>query len=241
MWLILAAERDRSAEWVYRGLSRRGMGPIHYLYPEELLRGARIAHHLSSTEASFSIRMADGRRLHSAAIRGVLNRLECAVDGSWWGAREDGHFTASEKLQSVVFSCLSCLEVPVLPGPHFGEHQPGRRTKQQWAELARRAGLPVAARASSAAPSCSGLVLFDRFFSKSVPEQFEPACIRLAALAGTPLMGVEFEKNTSGVVFSGICLCPDLRAGGAPFLNSLALIFQQVAKRSAGSGGGGAP
>ena len=241
MWLIFAAEYDRSAEWVYRGLSRRGLGPIHYLRPHDLLNGARIVHHLSSEGASFSISMRDGLSVQSSSIRGVFNRLQCIPCEELPAWDRQTHVAPSEELQALLFSCLSSLEVPVLPGPHWGERLPGILSRHQWVDLARCADLPVPPKLDGAASSCSALVLFDDFFSTDVPDAFRPACVRLAQLAETPLVQVEFAGGPGELVFNGVSSCPDLRPRGTPFLNALACIFERVASRSAqaGSGSGG--
>jgi hypothetical protein len=61
------------------------------------------------------------------------------------------------------------------------------------------------------------------FAPHSVPAYIRECCVRLAADAETPLLGVDFAHGPGGGwAFAGATPLPDLRAGGGPLLDALA-------------------
>jgi len=73
-------------------------------------------------------------------------------------------------------------------------------------------------------PTVGAVVLGDRVFGPSFPPEIRAACLRLAQLSKTTLLGIEFTASASGNVwtFAGATPMPDLRMGGEPLLNALA-------------------
>ena len=133
----------------------------------------------------------------------------------------------------------------VLPGPMLNPPTPqglcGRmRYWSEWCRLAGRAGLSTATYRQSSreaappfalharAPQCGPeittvIVVADRVVGSSVPASVAAACVRFAALARTPLLGVEFSADRSQMwQFSGVTMLPDLRWCGDGVVDALA-------------------
>src|SRR5215831_9090260 len=74
MWLVLCDPTDDAALWAYAGLHRRGLAPLELVSPHALVYSTRSMHRIGERGASFEILLPDGRKLASAAVKGVLNR-----------------------------------------------------------------------------------------------------------------------------------------------------------------------
>jgi hypothetical protein len=76
------------------------------------------------------------------------------------------------------------------------------------------------------APSDTVLVI-DRNAFGAAPPSVLSSCKRLAALAGTAILGIEFKAGALGRwTFAGATPQPDLRIGGQPALDALAEALQ---------------
>jgi hypothetical protein len=73
-------------------------------------------------------------------------------------------------------------------------------------------------------PTVGAIVVGDRVFGSSFLPGIREACLRLAQLSKTALLGIEFTASASGNgwTFAGATPMPDLRMGGEPLLNTLA-------------------
>jgi hypothetical protein len=114
------------------------------------------------------------------------------------------------------------------------------RQESEWAWLARQAGLPVPAyrqhssqridetrgerRLVPAGAAISRVVVAGkRVFGPPMSPQLAAGCVRLAALADTHLLGVDFfDDAAAGVRFAGANPTPDLRVGGEALIDALA-------------------
>src|SRR6266568_3968496 len=75
MYLVLGSSDDPSVQWVVHGLQARGLAPLEWVSAEMLARALRWEHSLGAAGVRLAVTLADGRTIHSDAIRGVVNRL----------------------------------------------------------------------------------------------------------------------------------------------------------------------
>jgi hypothetical protein len=72
------------------------------------------------------------------------------------------------------------------------------------------------------------LVLAGQTAGAAAPEEILDGCRRLAQLAETPLLGIDFAAGPAGAwTFAGAGPAPDLRLGGDRFLDQLAAALQE--------------
>ena len=121
------------------------------------------------------------------------------------------------------------------------------RHVSEWVWLAARAGLPAPSyrQASSdqfdemfevrrlfplGTPTTTAIVIQDQVIGDSLPSEIRAGCLRLAALSETPLLGIEFARaSEKSWTFAGATPMPDLRLGGEPLLDALALTLSRPA------------
>jgi hypothetical protein len=240
MWLVLCPSDDVSAFWAYRGLSSLGLEPLELVTAELLAISLRWEHRLGQSEPIVRIDLADGRTVRSDATFGVLNRLVREPPLGLHNVRTSDRSYAAAEFAAFCLSWLNAFSDPVLSRP-TPQGLSGRwRTPTEWAWLAARAALPTPDHSLSSgdkdvdAPSARRLipsatpvktivVVGGHTVSSSAPTDILEGCLRLAALAETALLGVEFADSPYGPwTFVGATPVPDLRLGGDALLSVLA-------------------
>lgn len=224
--LVFCEPHDTSALWAAAGLARRIDGPVDVVTGEMLGEARTWEHRIRGDVAEVEITLGDGRQISSRWPQPVLNRLSFApserlrrVGG------EDADYAVLE-FQALFLSWLTALPGPVLnrPSPQFlAGHW---RNPVGWAVLAARAGLatvPFRSTDDQQAPlgEVTVFVLMQRLVAPpGVPESVLDACLRLAALAGDDLLGIQL--TTAGDPpwrFVGATPRPDLTYGGDGLLD----------------------
>jgi hypothetical protein len=229
MWLVLADRADEAAMWAFLGLKRRGLEPLEYILPEELVSGARFFQRLSGAREASCVELADGRRIDSVEVRGVLNRLTCLPQAKAGGP--EGAYVAAE-YHAWVMSWLAGLACPVLSPPGYGLLCGEARSDVEWAALARAASLDFDPlhrtcedEARSGPPGDAAETVFVVAGEVVAPREdrlLDSACQELAALAGAPVLGVYFRTGPDGRrLFCEATALPDLRAGGRALLDAI--------------------
>lgn len=216
MWLILCEPYDRAAIWVYQRLRARGDVPTELVTPAQLVYAPRTKHWIASDDAGLEIVLADGRRIASSEVTGVLNRMVHLPTDHLGAVQQSDRAYAMEELSALVVSWLACLR-NVINEPHplgIGGHD---RHPTEWARLSRDAGFRLGHLRAGAGSMC--LVLDNEIFGPPTPPRSARACARLAAMSDTRLLGVLLDA-TSGDFVAATPL-PDLRVGGPPLLDAL--------------------
>jgi len=154
---------------------------------------------------------------------------------------------ATQEYAAFFMSWLSSFRQPVL-NPASAQGLSGAwRHLSEWVYLAARAGLPtpVYHQASSdnvdettetrklfpaGTLTINSIVIKEQVVGQRLPPELEKGCVRLAELAETPLLGIEFALATSSQSweFAGATPMPDLRLGGEALLDALALTFVEA-------------
>lgn len=238
MWLVLCASSDLAGRWAFESLRARCLAPVE-LVTSESLAYARWDHRIGSADVSVAITLPDGRTIHHDEVRGVLNRLAFTPPESLTLIHQSDRGYVQQELNAFFLSWLHAL-----PGPMLNRPTPqglcGRmRYWSEWCHLAVTAGLPIAtyrqssrmavppfalhARAPHIGPELTTVtVVGDRVVGPAVPASVASACVRFAALARTPLLGLEFSSDgTRAWQLSGVTPLPDLRWGGEAVIDAL--------------------
>jgi len=239
MWLILASQNDASALWAFHGLRDRGLQPLELIFAEMLPFSLRWEHRVDARESSITITLADGRIIRNSEVRGVLNRLT-HVPLQHLSGNPDYDY-ASQEYSAFFMSWLSSFRGPVL-NPASSQGLAGAwRHISEWVWLAAQAGLPTPKYRQTSAddidemvelrklfpagtPTVTTVVVQDRVLGQSLTPEIERSCLKLAELAQTPLLGIDFAMTAVGAPwqFAGATPLPDLMLGGQPLLDHLA-------------------
>lgn len=245
MYLILASSTDLPAFWAAQGLAARGLAPVEMVTAEALVSAPYWEHRVGNgSRTALRISLPDGRFLDASAVRGTLNRLT-AVPAGFLRTSAD-HSYAHQELYAFFLSWLNALPGPLL-NPPAPQGLCGRwRPSSEWVWLAGQAGLATAPFRQSSRetppklfgekpllpPGSVGstvLVAAGRISGAAAPRDVLAGCLRLAELAETPLLGIDFADGPAGPwTFAGATPWPDLRLGGEPFLSHLAAALRET-------------
>jgi hypothetical protein len=244
MWLILSAATDPSALWAYQGLQSRGLEPLEWVTAESLAAGVRWEHRLGAAGVSVDITLADGRRIRDTELRGVLNRLAVVPQETLLLIHPSDRDYVYQEWNAFFLSWLNALPPPVVNRPMPWGLSGRWRHVSEWIYLAAQAGLPVphyqlssrdfsdpfgvASRLVPArTPVQLVLVVGQAATGDPAPPAVQAGCLRLAELAQTTLLGVEFVTGPDDTwQFVGATPHPDLRPGGEALLDALAHLLR---------------
>ena len=236
MWLVLCFPDDAAAHWAACGLMRRGMMPLVAVSPDAIVCSRDLVHEIDSTgDPRTTFTLPDGRAIDSASVRGALNRVTALPLAHLAGAAIDDRRYAEHELYAVVLSVLHGLGDRMI-NPPTAQGLAGRlRPAVEWLWLATRAGFRTADSCDSDGDGLRisdvpggmltrAIVLDDRIYGAAVPSHIGVSAIALAGLAETRLLGVDVIESPRGHWWFGAAsTAPDLRIGGEPLLEALAV------------------
>ena len=235
MWLVLCATNDLAALWAARELGARGLQPLEIVTAEVLAYNQCFAHRLTAGQPDVQITLADGRVINGATVRGTLNRLQFIPSAHLNRANATDRQYAEQELFALYLSWLHGLPGIMLNRPTPQGLSGAWRHPSEWVWLAAQAGLLTMpyqqsdwreapgsdARARNSARTI--IVVKDTCCGPTAPPSVTAACMRLAQLSGTGLLGLDFHLAPSGDwVFASATALPDLRLGGSALLDALA-------------------
>jgi hypothetical protein len=243
MWLILCSAQDVSALWAYQALRARGLQPLELVTAEMLSYRARWDHRVGVSGASISITLADGRVITNDSVRGTLNRLTHVSLQHL--ARTPDYDYVTQEYAAFFMSWLYALRQPVLNRADAQGLCGAWRHISEWVSLAARAGLPTPAYRQTSrdqmdealqmrrlfplgTPTTSAIVVGGKVVGPPLPPEIRAACLRLANLSQTPLLGIEFVTSRNSWTFAGATPMPDLRLGREPLIDALAAELYQA-------------
>ncbi|HYR63113.1 MAG TPA: hypothetical protein VET24_10855 [Actinomycetota bacterium] len=237
MWLVLCDDHDLAAQWAFLGLAERGLAPLELVTSGALAHARRWVHRVTTGGAHVEVTLHDGRTFDSRRVRGALNRLVGVYNAGTFAAAAGDREYATQEFYAFLVSSLHCLPGSVLNPPGYLGLSGRCRHESEWAVLAASAGLPTTPYRMPAPPvpplagrpaRRSVVVLGDLVFGVPDAAGLRDGCRRLAALAGTELLGVDLEvDDAGGWRFAAATPQPDLRLGGTPFLEALAARLRQ--------------
>lgn len=160
------------------------------------------AHEVGAGGAGVEVHLGDGRRLGTAGVRAVLNRLVWPPLGMVAAAAPADAVYARSELTAFAVSWLHAL-APVVVNEPTSQGLCGRwRPALHWRVLGMRAGLPVAPlhvtsaersrEEDGAAVSTTILSIGGELLGSSAPDAIRQATHRLAVLSKTAILGLRF-------------------------------------------------
>lgn len=228
--LVLCEEIDLDALWAWRELSALAGARLNLVTSGMLANALSWSHTISNNGASVEIGLADGRKIRSDAVAGVLNRLINAPHRLTPASDAEAQY-AQQEWNAFFVSWLHAL-----PGPMLNRPKPAglcglHRGIGEWTSLAVQAGLPVkrchlpeTAPAVPQGDAGRAWVVGDAVLGcASTDPQMAGRCRMLAERASCGLLGIDFERDSTGTwQFTGATPFPLLREGGTPLLRALA-------------------
>jgi hypothetical protein len=238
MWLVLCDASDASAVWVCQEMRSRGVAPLELLTADDLALADYWEHRIGKDRTRIRFRAGaldiDGERLH-----GVLNRLYTVPVPHWQSKQKSDRDYVQQELVALFLSWLHGLPCPIINRPTPQGLSGQWRCESEWIWLARQAGLAVAPYRQSSddridemkgerrlipagAAVQTVIVAGDAAPGAAAPPPVIAGCKRLARIAGTELLGVDFIAGAAGPwTFAGASPMPYLTPGGAPLIELL--------------------
>jgi hypothetical protein len=238
MWLVLCDASDASAVWVCQEMRSRGVAPLELLTADDLALADYWEHRIGRGRASIRFRAGaldiDGELLH-----GVLNRLYSVPVPHWQSKPKSDRDYVQQELVALFLSWLHALPCPVINRPTPQGLSGQWRCESEWVWLARQAGLAVAPYrqssrdridemkgerrlVSAGALVQTVIVVGDAALGAAAPPPVIAACKRLARIARTELLGIDFTDGAAGPwTFAGANPVPFLTLGGQPLIEQL--------------------
>lgn len=239
MWLVLSDAWDASAVWAHAELKARGLQPLEIISADQLALSEFLEHRIEGDQTTLRFRTEAGLQIDAARLSGVLNRLYTVPVTHWRKAPKVDQDYVQQEMVAFFLSWLAALPCTVINRPTPQGLCGQWRQESEWAWLAWQAGLPTAPYRQSCrdridemkgerrmvAPGAlvrSVIVAGDHVVGTPVPQAVLAACLRLARLASTHLLGIDFVDGPAGAwTFAGASPTPDLRVGGAGFIDAL--------------------
>ena len=240
MWLMICSEQDPSALWAYHGLQARGLRPFQLVTAEMLAQDAKWEHSVGVNGAYINITLADGRVINNRMVRGVVNRLTHVPLQHFAGASDYEY--AVQEYTALFMSWLNVLPRPIFNTVNAQGLAGAWRHVSEWVWLAAKAGLPTPVYSQTShddidesvelrrivpegTRTTMAITVGDRVFGPFLPQSVRTGCCELARISQTPMLGVElaYSQETNSWLFAGATPMPDLRLGGDPLLDVLAV------------------
>jgi hypothetical protein len=221
MLLVLCDPADKPALWAGQQLRKRGVMPVEFVSPAELLSARRLEYRAENGKPVYAVaELGHGRKIDTRQLRGTINRANrIEYPQIRLAAVQDRNYVQAE-MDAPVFN-------PANPSGWCG----ASLHPFAWALHAQTAGLATLAYRcgysglerppQSNQPMSVHLVFGDRTFP-DLPLQTKRAAIALATRVGIPLMGITLEWSPEGkATFIEATPMPNLRLGGDAFINAL--------------------
>jgi hypothetical protein len=231
MILVACAATDVSALWLARALVQ--LDETVEVVTVEELGSARLEHRIEHGSSSVVLDLADGRRVDSAAVDMVVNRVVAPPTVPRQLVATSDCDYAEQELWAVTLGWLASFSCPILNPPSPMGLAGAHRSDLEWRSLAARSGLAVAGPA--AAPTVelvSVLVVGGRVIGltphgRPVSSEVTHGLLALSVAAVQPLLGVVGTFVRGQWVFVGVDLLPQIQAGGRSVAEAVASVARQ--------------
>ena len=247
MWIIFSLQHDTEAQWLYQGLRSRGVMPLEWITGESLSQALHWSYRIGQRGAGLKLWLADGRRITSDEVTGVINRIQYVPQEHLANTRGQDQTYILQELNAFYLAWLNAFSGKVFNQAHPHGLDGAMRHPSNWNYLASRAGLPVLPyrltsrdpwhlswRKGSALPIdlqhaprtslfvIDGQVVPARWHDLPAAELCESAR-RLAQLCDVSLLGLNFvAPTTEEWFFIGADQHPTVSAGGDRLLDTMA-------------------
>jgi hypothetical protein len=232
--LILHEIGDAAALWAADRLRVQGC-EVDTVSSADLGAATHWDHRIDDRSASIVINLADGRILSSSKPEPMLNRLSFVPFEAMRNTAGADLGYAIQEAFAFYLSWLYAWPAPVINRPTPQGLCGNYRHPSVWATLGARVGLNIRHwRQTDAdspqmawAPTCGEATVYvvgnNTILPAALPTGLGAPCAKLAALAETTLLGIDFARGVSGewemVAASPL---PRLEEGGEPLIGALA-------------------
>ncbi|MBK9125546.1 MAG: hypothetical protein IPM16_20805 [Chloroflexi bacterium] len=243
MWLILADDTDSSARWLYQQLKHDARLDVRLASAFTVASNINWAFRASPTGSSPEFILADGRRISTDCLDGVLNRLTRipSVRGTTAPGRAACEGDPEQTAHFV--NWMYSLSIPVLNRPDILNLTGIWRRASDWTVMASVAGLlPAPFRAETppayhtevslvADSRIDGMnrtvfVVGGRVVGEDVPASIADGCVCLSHILNCDLIAAHFCVNRAGAwLITGFSAQPDLRLGGDALVHAIAAMM----------------
>lgn len=239
--LVLSDDGDPVGPWLAEGLTSRGMAPVLHLTTGDLLGPTTWVHTVGNDGAAFTARLSDGTELKSQNVAGVVNQIGFIPPSYTASMVEADREYASHEVNAFFLSWLNSVDAPILNPPSSRGLAGAWRPASEWASLAAKAGLghtpltstgpePTSPWSEGSPPHRTAITVDGEIVDDGLDEETRQACLRLADLASTPLLGIEFIIGDGGdLVFAGASPQPPLPVAGEAIIDALAYVMERSA------------
>jgi hypothetical protein len=235
MWLVLCDPGDRSALWAGLELRSRGMHPVEFVSPMQLVCAPQFEYLAESGEpVRASVTLTSGPRIDVTRLRGTLNRATRVEYPQLRHAAVTDRPYVQAEMDAVFLAWLGALGAPLFNPPQTSGWAGPLLHPFAWALQAQRAGFTtMACRCGYAGlevpvaggPTSSYLVFAKRTFP-ALPDALTQAALNLSERVRVPLLGITLAWSAAGEAnFVGASAKPDLQVGGGAFLDALSAAF----------------
>jgi hypothetical protein len=232
MHVILCHPDDAAALWLHGALIALGLPKVELVAVEQLVYARRIVHRIDSAGDRSVIDLFDGRKLDSATIAGLVNRIRFLPQQHLTRVAASDRSYAADELRAWLLAWLDSLPCPVINRARPQDlgglwHHPATVAHQ-----AAVAGLPFGEGSQDPEAQRSAIVVFEgKVFGPILPRAHQETACRLAALLGTSILQIDVEQGgRTGWRSTGASGMADFRIGGRP-------LAAAVAAHLLGSGG----
>lgn len=241
VWLVLSDDGDPVGPWLVEGLTHRGLGPVLHLTTGDLLGSATWSHTVGNDGAGFTALLADGTELDSRNVSGVVNRIGFIPPTYTAPMVEADREYVLHELNAFFLSWLNSIDSPILNPPSSRGLAGAWRPASEWASLAARAGLghmpltstdtdPNLYWSDGSLSHRTAITVDGEIVDDGLDEETRQACLRLADLAKTPLLGIEFIVGDGGdLMFASANPQPRLPVAGEAIIDAIVYVMNRSA------------
>jgi hypothetical protein len=226
-WLVLCDTDDADGLWAAERLARLGNRPVRVLTSRDLSTAYDWTHRIGSSGSHVTFTTASGARFVSSGFQGTVNRLRRvpALPALTRAVPADRSYALAE-WSAFFLGWLRSLPGPVLNPPDPRGLCGAERDPREWRTLARAAGLVTGPASLPPYEERTDVIAIgDRVVPCSpqappLARETVDACLRLAAAARTPLLGITLTSADAAILAATVR--PGLRPGGPAAVGALA-------------------
>jgi hypothetical protein len=247
MWLILADDTDSSARWLYQQLKRDARLDVQLASAITLASNISWAFRAAPPGTNPDFILADGQRVPTDRLDGVLNRLTRIPSVRGTAAPDRAACEGDPEQTAHFVNWMYSLSIPVLNRPDILNLTGIWRRASDWTVMASVAGLlPAPFRAETppayhaevalaADPRIDGMnrtvfVVGGRVLGEDVPASIADGCVCLSHILNCDLIAAHFCVNRAGAwLITGFSAQPDLRLGGDALVQAITALMVPAA------------
>lgn len=234
MILVIAARDDAPGLALAAALRAEGAA-VQHVTPERLVWARGLRHELSDAGSRVALELADGTRIDSAALSGVVNRMTDLPLAHLAQASPDDRDYARNEWHAAMLGLLATLPCPLVNPPHPSSLCGAWHGPMVAAQFAATAGLsalpeirdsgaggsPRAASPAAGGPAHRHVAFDGRLHGPLLPARERDALLHVAHLWGARLLELRTARLPQGRCLIDATPLADPGIGGAPLRAAL--------------------